>query len=129
LTILFVAKLLKLRKQSLLKQRELIQSYSTKLLAIIDKMVNGYYAVLLEEQLLKYLELIKIKMDEPKIMLEKEVLNMLYFMSKKLVKSSVSKDLLQYLVLISGESSFFPTDYLTYYEAYRLKFSLKYGSL
>ena len=65
-------------------------------------MVNQYYVMVLEEQLLKYLELIKIKIEQPKIMLEKEVLNLLYFMSKKLAKSTIIKDLMTFLVLISG---------------------------
>ena len=65
-------------------------------------MVNQYYVMVLEEQLLKYLELTKIKIEQPKIMLEKEVLNLLYFMSKKLAKSTIIKDLMTFLVLISG---------------------------
>lgn len=38
---------------------------------------------------------------------------MIYFMSKELAKSSVIRELMEFIVLISGEGSFFPSDYLT----------------
>ena len=83
------------------------------LLQIIDKMVNKYYVKVMEEQLLKYLELIKLKIQHPKIMLEKEIVNMVYFMSKQLANSAIIKELLQFIGVISQNGSFFPSDYLT----------------
>ena len=102
---------------------------AVNLLQIIDKMVNKYYAKVLEEQLLKYLELIKIKIQQPKIILEKEIVNMLYFMSKQLAESAIIKELLELMMTISRNGSFFPSDYLTEVEAFRLEFDTKYGSL
>lgn len=54
---------------------------------------------------------------------------MLYFMSKRLANSSLTSELMEFLVLISQENSFFPVIYLTVYEADRLEFDLKYGCI
>lgn len=75
------------------------------------------------------MELIKIKIQQPKMMLEKEIVNMLFFMSKNLAESAIIKELMDFLMAISRNGSFFPSDYLTEVEAVRLEFDTKYGCL
>ena len=57
---------------------------SGSLLGLVEKMVNNYYSSFLEEQLSYYVSLLELKLESPKIDLSKEVLNNLYFISKKL---------------------------------------------
>lgn len=54
---------------------------------------------------------------------------MLYYISEKLSKSTVTKDILEFLVQSSVTHAFPPSDFLAAMEIARLDFSVKYGCL
>ena len=54
---------------------------------------------------------------------------MLFFMSKQLAESAIIKELMVFILAISKNGGFFPSDYLTEVEGVRLEFDIKYGCL
>jgi hypothetical protein len=68
-------------------------------------------------------------LEFPKMEQEKEVAQMLYYLSEKLSTSTVTKDILEFFVQSSANNSFPPSDYLSAMEIARLDFSKKYGCL
>ena len=65
----------------------------------------------------------------PKMEQDKEITQMLYYISVKLSNSTVTKDILEFLIFSSLNHSFPPPDYLTAMEIARLDFSTNYGCL
>lgn len=65
----------------------------------------------------------------PKMEQDKEITQMLYYISLKLATSTVTKDILEFFIFSSINNSFPPPDYLSAMEIARLDFSIKYGCL
>lgn len=107
--VLFIIKI-KAKAKSNYNLYSLTLKLSHKLLKMIDKQVNKYYADILKEPFLDYEKILSKKLNSKKYDYSEDIISNIMNFSNKLANSSLRRDILNFITLISMNHAYVPID-------------------